>query len=245
MSKSIMLLLGMCMFSILSFGQSKFTISGSVVDENNAPLVGSTVFLYPIQKGAITDNKGDFVINSLLKGKYKIAISFIGYTSFVDSLTIIGDKKFHVRLKPITLSLQEVVVIDNYIETRKKEESINIEIVNDDYLKQNLGGSLMNSLERLPGVTTIDIGSGQSKPVIRGLGFNRVVVVENSIKHEAQQWGADHGLEIDQYAVDNVEILKGPASLMYGSDAIGGVIDMKNRKLPAENTFGGVIDLSG
>ena len=103
----------------------------------------------------------------------------------------------------------------------------------------------MNSLERLPGVTTIDIGSGQSKPVIRGLGFNRVVVVENSITHEAQQWGADHGLEIDQYAVDNVEILKGPASLMYGSDAIGGVIDMKNRKLPAENTFGGVIDLSG
>ncbi len=143
------------------------------------------------------------------------------------------------------MSLQEVVVTDNYAETRKKEESLNIEIVNDDYLKQNLGGSLMTSLERLPGITTIDIGSGQSKPVIRGLGFNRVVVVENNIKHEAQQWGADHGLEIDQYAVDNVEVIKGPASLMYGSDAIGGVIDMKNRKLPAENSFGGTIDLSG
>jgi iron complex outermembrane receptor protein len=102
----------------------------------------------------------------------------------------------------------------------------------------------MSYLERLPGVTTIDIGSGQSKPVIRGLGFNRVVVVENNIKHEAQQWGADHGLEIDQYAVDNIEVIKGPASLMYGSDAIGGIIDMKNRRLPAENSFGGTIDLS-
>jgi iron complex outermembrane receptor protein len=140
--------------------------------------------------------------------------------------------------------LQEFVVTDNYAETRKKEESLNLEIVNDDFLKQNLGGSLMNSLERLPGVTTIDIGSGQSKPVIRGLGFNRVVVVENNIKHEAQQWGADHGLEIDQYAVDNIEVIKGPASLMYGSDAIGGIIDMKNRRLPTENSFGGTIDLS-
>ena len=97
----------------------------------------------------------------------------------------------------------------------------------------------------MPGITSIDIGSGQSKPVIRGLGFNRVVVVENNIKHEAQQWGADHGLEIDQYAVDIIEIIKGPASLEYGSDAIGGVIDMKNRKVPAVNSFGGTIDLSG
>ncbi|HOL99121.1 MAG: Plug domain-containing protein [Bacteroidales bacterium] len=131
---------------------------------------------------------------------------------------------------------------DNYAETRKKEESLSIEIVNDEYLKQNLGGSLMSSLERLPGVSTMDIGSGQSKPVIRGLGFNRVVVVENNIKHEAQQWGADHGLEIDQYAVNNVEVIKGPASLIYGSDAMGGIIDMKNRKVPVENSFGGTID---
>jgi iron complex outermembrane receptor protein len=100
----------------------------------------------------------------------------------------------------------------------------------------------MSSLERLPGVSTMDIGSGQSKPVIRGLGFNRVVVVENNIKHEAQQWGADHGLEIDQYAVNNVEVIKGPASLIYGSDAMGGIIDMKNRKVPVENSFGGTID---
>ncbi|MEZ5084100.1 MAG: TonB-dependent receptor plug domain-containing protein [Bacteroidales bacterium] len=72
-----------------------------------------------------------------------------------------------------------------------------------------------------------------------------VVVVENNIKHEAQQWGADHGLEIDQYAVENVEVIKGPASLMYGSDAMGGIIDMNNRKIPAENSFGGTVDLTG
>jgi iron complex outermembrane receptor protein len=117
--------------------------------------------------------------------------------------------------------------------------------VNDDYLRQNLGGSLMKSLERLPGVSTIDIGAGQSKPVIRGLGFNRVVVVENNIKHESQQWGADHGLEIDQFAAENIEVIKGPASLRYGSDAIGGIIHIKHNEVPQQNTIQGKVDIIG
>lgn len=220
-------------------------LKGTVVDENKQPLPGVTVYLLPINKGSVTDMLGNFVITGINTGIYRIEISFMGYNSTIDTLKIDRDTVFNAQLSVSALTLQEVVVSDNYTETRKKEESLNIEIVNDDYLKQNLGSSLMNSLERLPGVTTIDIGSGQSKPVIRGLGFNRVVVVENDIKHEAQQWGADHGLEIDQYAIDNVEIIKGPASLMYGSDAMGGVIDMKNRKLPANSTYGGSVDLSG
>lgn len=228
-----------------SNAQTHYEVSGTVVDENNKPLTGATVFLFPVKKGTITDASGNFSINNLSIGTYTIEISFIGYKTLIDTITLVGNKKYKFQLEVSALSLQEVVVTDNYFETRKKEESLNIEIVNDAYLKQNLGGSLIGSLERLPGVTKIDIGSGQSKPVIRGLGFNRVVVVENNIKHEAQQWGADHGLEIDQYAVGNIEVIKGPASLMYGSDAIGGIIDMKNKKIPAENSIGGTIDLTG
>ncbi len=228
-----------------SYAQTHYKVNGTVVDENNEPLTGASVFLFPVKKGTITNVSGDFSIKNLSKGRYIIEISFVGYKTLIDTIVIDGNKKFKFQLDVSALSLQEVVVTDNYSETRKKEESLNIEIVNDDYLKQNLGGSLMSSLERLPGVTTIDIGSGQSKPVIRGLGFNRVVVVENNIKHEAQQWGADHGLEIDQYAVDNIEVIKGPASFMYGSDAIGGIIDMKTKKIPTENSYGGTIDLTG
>lgn len=240
-----MLLLGMGILYNISNAQTHYEFSGSVVDENNEPLTGASVFLFPIKKGTIADVDGNFSIKNLSKGKYTVDISFVGYKTLIDTIVLDRNRKYKFQLDISTLSLQEVVVTDNYAETRKKEESLNIEIVNDDYLKKNLGGSLMNSLERLPGVTTIDIGSGQSKPVIRGLGFNRVVVVENNIKHEAQQWGADHGLEIDQYAVDNIEVIKGPASLMYGSDAIGGIIDMKNKKIPAENSFGGTINLTG
>lgn len=239
-----MLLLSMGVLCF-SYGQTYNQLKGKVVNENNEPLTGASVFLFSVNKGTITDDKGFFVFDGLSEGVYSIEISFVGYKTFADTIYIAGNKTYYAQLDVSALSLQEVVVTDNYAEKRKKEESLNIEVVNDDYLKQNLGGSLMNSLERLPGITTIDIGSGQSKPVIRGLGFNRVVVVENNIKHEAQQWGADHGLEIDQYAVDNIEVIKGPASLMYGSDAIGGIIHMKNRHIPAENSFGGSVDLSG
>lgn len=245
MSKFFVLLSGMNILCNILFGQINYSLSGSVVDEDKKPLTGANVLLFPYEKGATTDGQGQFIISGLSKGIYIIEISFIGYKPVMDTLMVSTDTTYFAQLSASSLTLQEVLVTDNYAEIRKKEESLNIEIVNRDYLKQNLGGSLMKSLERLPGVSTIDIGSGQSKPVIRGLGFNRVVVVENSIKHEGQQWGSDHGLEIDQYAIDNIEVIKGPASLMYGSDAIGGVIDMNNRMVPVENSIGGTIDLSG
>jgi iron complex outermembrane receptor protein len=142
-----------------SFAQSQYQLKGSVVDEKNEPLKDAYVFLYPVKKGATTDANGNFTIPKLSGGKYTIEISFVGYKTLIDTITIARNKTYRFQLEATALSLQEVVVTDHYAETRKKEESLNIEIVNDEFLKQNLGGSLMNSLERLPGVTTIDIGS--------------------------------------------------------------------------------------
>ncbi len=245
MSKFFVLFICMNLFYGLLSGQNHYELSGRVVDESGQALTGATVFLQPAKKGAVANDEGRFAIDGLPEGSYIMEISFIGYNSLIDTISLSRDRTYHAELSVANVGLQEVVVTDNYVERRKKEESLSIEIVNDDYLKQNLGGSLVKSIERLPGVSAMEIGSGHAKPVIRGLGFNRVVVAENGIKHEAQQWGADHGLEIDQYAVENIEVIKGPASLMYGSDAIGGVIDMKNRKLPTKNSWGGNVDLSG
>jgi len=245
MSKFFMLLLSLFFLFRFSYGQTCCELRGTVVDEKGESLPGASVFLYPVKKGAVTDANGIFVIRNLPRGRYKIEISFMGYEPLIDTLEISGNKSYKAQLKVSVLNLQEVTITDNYTERRIRNQSLGVEIVDKEYLNQNLGGSLMGSLERLPGVSTVSIGSGQSKPVIRGLGFNRVVVVENNIKHEAQQWGADHGLEIDQYAVEDIEVIKGPASLMYGSDAIGGIIDMKNRKLPEENSFGGTVNLTG
>ena len=91
----------------------------------------------------------------------------------------------------------------------------------------------------------MDIGSGFSKPMIRGMGFNRISVVENGIKQEGQQWGADHGLELDAFNAGQVSIRKGPASLLYGSDAMGGAIELVPLPLPAGNRLFGEASLLG
>ncbi|WP_439487953.1 TonB-dependent receptor [Algoriphagus sp.] len=141
-----------------------------------------------------------------------------------------------------TVELEEFLLIDLAYQLRN-EESNALDIVKQGFIRENRGGSLMKSLERIPGISNIGIGSGASKPLIRGLGFNQVMVVENGIKHEGQQWGADHGLEIDQYAADQVMIIKGPASFKYGSDAIAGVVDIREKAPPSENGIGGTVDL--
>lgn len=141
--------------------------------------------------------------------------------------------------------LKEVIIHDNTRLTRKQEESLNLETVTSSFIQRHLGGSLMQTLGRLPGIKTIGIGSGQSKPLIRGLGFNRIVVVDKGLKHEGQQWGADHGLELDQFAATEVELIKGAASFIYGSDAIAGVINVKPQIVPAEHSLAGSVNLIG
>ncbi len=86
--------------------------------------------------------------------------------------------------------------------------------------------NLIDALSKTPGVAQISTGPAISKPSIRGLGYNRVVVVNDGIRQEGQQWGDEHGIEIDEYNVTKAEILKGPASLMYGSDALAGVVNI-------------------
>jgi len=128
-------------------------------------------------------------------------------------------------------TLQTVTV--NARSTQAMSSTQNTVEVDAAYLETHLAPSLAQSLEGIPGVKAVSIGAGLSRPTIRGLGYNRMVVSEDGIKHEGQQWGDDHGLEVDQFAIDAVEIIKGPATLLYGSDAIGGVIKLTGNRLPA------------
>lgn len=226
-------------------GQKGISFHGKVVDENGAGLLGASILITPGNYHTITDTAGVFIVRNIPQGKYIVEIAYIGYDRFKDTITARSDIFRTFRLNPATESLAEVVITSRYADIRKQQEPLNLETVNQQYIRRNIGGSLMESLQRLPGVTSIEIGSGQSKPVIRGLGFNRVVVMEDDIKHEAQQWGEDHGLETDQYAAEQVEIIRGPASLMYGSDAIAGIFLIRTNEVPAQNTISGSFDLTG
>ena len=145
-----------------------------------------------------------------------------------------------VEPEDTTVTLDAVTVTGQQRRDYQMRTSQTTVQVSSEFLNRNFAGSLMQTLEGIPGVKAMAIGSGQSKPVIRGLGFNRLAVTEDGIKHEGQQWGDDHGLEIDQFAIDRAEVIKGPAALLYGSDAIGGVLSLYTNHVPTEPLSGSV-----
>ena len=133
---------------------------------------------------------------------------------YIDSTDI-----FHKHLK-----LNAIIVTGLTGEVHLNEVPAPISVIHPAELKARASTNIIGAIAREPGVSQITTGAAISKPVIRGLGYNRIVVVNDGIRQEGQQWGDEHGIEIDGSGVHSVEILKGPASLMYGSDAMAGVL---------------------
>ena len=144
-----------------------------------------------------------------------------------------------------SMLLPDVVVTESYQQRQAKKSALTVEVIEQDFLRKHFTGNFMQAMENIPGVQAMDIGSGFSKPMIRGMGFNRIAVLENGIKQEGQQWGADHGLELDAFNIGTVNVLKGPSSLLYGSDAMGGVIDITSPPVPSVDMLFGDVTLLG
>ena len=122
------------------------------------------------------------------------------------------------------LKLNELTVTGVTGATKLKHSTAPISIVTGKELRQTSSTNIIDAIAKQPGVAQITTGGGISKPIIRGLGYNRIIVMSDGIRQEGQQWGDEHGIEIDGAGINSVEILKGPASLMYGSDAMAGVL---------------------
>ncbi|TCO09837.1 TonB-dependent receptor [Natronoflexus pectinivorans] len=224
------------LFILLSFSvfsQERYHVAGLVLDENNMPVPGS--YVQTENEQTVTDNNGRFVFNQITAGHTQLSVSFMGYKTFDTLLIVNGHKHLRINLTPDNIHLSEVEVRGNNMQTAP---GLSRETIFAEQLHRQFNGTLVRSLERQSGFNTMDIGAAASKPVIRGMGFNRVVVVNNGLKQEGQQWGADHGLEIDPFLSEQVEIIKGAASLEHGSDAIGGILKISNRRPPDEGISG-------
>ncbi len=226
------------------FGQK---LSGRVEDQKGNPLKGATIALLPANLMTISDSNGRYSLEGVVKGKHTLYITFVGLVP-IRYPVVVGSAD--LVLHPLVMTeevrlLQEVRIKKPGTPYPGNKSPLSNNLVDRDYLMSNLGGSLMQSMEKLPGIKAISIGSGNAKPLIRGLGFNQIVVIENGIRHEGQQWGADHGLEIDQFSVGKVEIIKGPSSFLYGSEAIGGAVNIVAPPVPALKSVGGALTSIG
>jgi iron complex outermembrane recepter protein len=224
-------------FPLKSYCQD-FDLEGEIRDSNNFPLEGAHVHVE--NSFTLTNAGGFFRIANLPSGSYRMTVTYLGFKPVDTLINMDEDKKIVLTLEEDTSSLNEVLVSTF---NGRRTTSENIEVVTQEYIQEQFTGSLAKTLERLPGINSVEIGAGTSKPIIRGLGFNRVAVSENGIKQEGQQWGADHGLEIDAFSVENLEIIKGVGAIEHGSDAIAGVIKIINDRIPREGFTGEVIAL--
>jgi iron complex outermembrane receptor protein len=203
------------------------TLSGTITDKSShTPLPGATVYLPDLHVGASADAQGHFSIKHLPKGRYLVEVHYIGYAAFTETALIDGATTLDISLGETLIEKNEVVITGVNLATTLKQTPTPVSIVRKDYLDANISTNIIDAIAKLPGVSQLTTGPAVSKPFIRGLGYNRVVVVNNDVRQEGQQWGDEHGIEIDDYNVSKVEVLKGPASLVYGSDALAGVVNI-------------------
>ena len=132
------------------------------------------------------------------------------------------------------LQLNELTVTGVTGDTKLKHVTAPVSIVSPQVLRATASTNVIDAISHQPGVSQLTTGGSISKPIIRGLGYNRVVVMSDGVRQEGQQWGDEHGVEVDGNSVNSVEILKGPASLMYGSDAMAGVVILHQQPTLAE-----------
>ena len=223
-------------FSFSMYAQNTF--SGHIHDVSSGePLYGATIYIPDLKMGTITDSVGYYHLTNLPSGKLLIQVSFIGYANLIKTIEIFGHPVFDFKLKPSVTELKEIIVTGISAASDASKDPIAHSFVSNEVLKQNSFTNVVDAIAKRPGISQITSGPAISKPVIRGLGYNRVITLNNGQPQEGQQWGDEHGIEIDASAVDRVEIIKGPGSLMYGSDAMAGVINF----LPPKPVPQGVI----
>jgi iron complex outermembrane recepter protein len=217
-------------------GTAQNKISGTISDaQTKEKLVGASISISDLKTGATTDLDGFFEIKNIKNGKYLFEISFLGYKSVIENISIDNDITLDFALLEAHTEIKEVVVTGVSRASELKRIPFIVKTLDKNLFNQNSATNLIDGLKDVPGVNQITTGAAISKPIIRGLGYNRVVSLFNGIRQEGQQWGDEHGIEIDEFEVDRIEIVKGPGSLMYGSDAIAGVLNFISAKqLPVE-----------
>lgn len=225
----------LCAFFIffsVALSAQQYTVSGKVVNEEGAPIIGCAVALDQDYIEA-TDVNGIFRLQ-VSGGIHELWFRNIGFEFKKTMITVDSDTILNIQLVESSEQLDEM-----HVHHHKDITSDNATELGKEDLENTPHGNFADQLEKLPGLTTLNVGVGIGKPVIRGMSFNRVSVYDQGVQQQGQQWGADHGLEIDAFQVKRVEVVKGAQAIKYGSDGIAGVIKILPELPPQETGFFG------
>ena len=221
------------------------TIRGRVLADGKG-LELATVAVPGTTLGTSTDGQGHYELRAVPAGTHTVVFSSVGYKLQRRQLMVAAGQATEatVELAAVPAALAEVVVTGVSRATEIRKSPVPIAVLSKREVNLNSNGNLIDAaVKGVPGLSAVTTGPNISKPFIRGLGYNRVLTMYNGLRQEGQQWGDEHGIEIDQYDIDRIEVVKGPASLIYGSDAVAGVINMLPRlpNGPANQLHGDVL----
>lgn len=212
------------------------SISGTITDIDNNSLYGVEIYITQLHKGVSTDKEGKFELNNIPNGTFKVSFSYLGYKTVVKTITLNNSKEtIDLTLKEAVFEVDEIIISTPFNKLQS-ENVMKVERITARSVQKTGATTLIQGLENVPGVSQISTGSGIGKPVIRGLSGNRVLVYTQGIRLENQQFGDEHGLGINAAGIESVEVIKGPASLLYGSDALGGVLYINPERFASSNT---------
>ncbi len=201
-------------------------LTGRVVDAvTGEALPGSTVLFDDLKQGTATGADGSFSFGNLPRGRFTVQVRSLGYNTVTQTVDTGSGQPLDFKLTVAATEIGQVVVTGVSQATQLRRSPVPTAVVDRTRLNQTSGSNLVDAIAHTPGLAQITTGAAISKPVVRGLGYNRVVTLNNGARQEGQQWGDEHGIEIDEFSVDRAEIIKGPGSLLYGSDAMAGVIN--------------------
>lgn len=210
------------------------SLRGEVIEANTGePIPGATVLIEELNRGAAADIDGKFEIRNLSAGSYSLIVRSLGYQSVRLDITHPSDEPLSIRMRAETVRGEDVIVTSSPIGRNIQYQPA--QSMNTEMLQQKAAPSLGEILDGSPGVASRSFGSAPARPVIRGMDGDRVLVLQNGERMgDLSATAVDHAVGLDPLAMDRVEVVRGPASLLYGSSAIGGVVNMFSNDMPRQ-----------
>ena len=234
----LLMLVCVCISASADTTHQKVVLHGRITDAiDGQPVVGASIYFPQLKLGTISNADGLYEMKDLPVVKTTIQVTYVGHLTIIQSIDLRTTSECDFVMQENNAMLKEVVVTGLTGSTRADRSPAPISVVAPRVLQATPSTNIIDAIAHQPGVSQITTGGGISKPVIRGLGYNRIVTVNDGIRQEGQQWGDEHGIEVDAQAVHSVEILKGPATLMYGSDAMAGVLVLHGMPVVPQGTM--------